>query len=403
MSEYVFGDRDIFGEDDLANVKKVLDSQRLWRGDDEDTFVAQFEDDFGKWLGRKYVLALSAGTAGNEAALAGLGIGPGDEVICPPCSFIASSMSIVALGAVPVFADVDPRNLIITAEAIEQAITPNAKAVVVVHLAGQPADMDPILEVAKAHNLAVMEDCAQAYGPTYKGRKVGTLGDCASYSLQQGKHITTGEGGAIATDDPEVYKRAMLYANCGMPWYRYGVQRPAPEPVGGVRNRGHFAFGHNYRMTDLQGAVAVVQLSKIEQFNTWRRELVAIIHEVLDDVPGLQLQYVYPETDPIYWNFHIMVESMTVQELSQRLRDEHEANIGPYSEVNYLEAVFQEMNEQRRTSLGCPMPDYVRYDPGTCPQAEEASKRTFSLWTHHAVDPDNLRSQVQAIRQVMTS
>ncbi len=314
MSSYGFGDRDLFGDAELHNLQSVLDSQLLWRAD-EGLFVARFEDEFCQWLGRDYALALSSGTAANEAALAGCGIGPGDEVICPPCSFIASSMSVIALGAVPVFADVDPRTLIITAESIEAAITPNAKAVVVVHLSGQPAEMGPILELAAARGLAVIEDCAQAYGPTYQGRKVGTFGDCACFSLQQGKHITTGEGGIVATDDPEVYKRAMLYSNCGMPWYRYGLERPIAEPISGMRTRGHFGFGHNYRMTELQGAVAVAQLSRIEQFNKWRRDLAGIVRDTLGDVADLRLPHVYPETDPIRWNMLVQLEQMSVEGL----------------------------------------------------------------------------------------
>ena len=394
------GKRQQFGTQELDNLREVLQSRLLWRGD-EGVFVARFEDDFREWLGRDYALAVSSGTAANEAALAGCGIGPGDEVICPPCSFIASSMSIVALGAVPVFADVDPRTLIITAESIEAAITPNAKAVVVVHLSGQPAEMAPILEVARKHNLAVIEDCAQAYGPTYRGSKVGTFGDCACFSLQQSKHITSGEGGIIATNDPEVYKRAMLYANCGMPWYRYGLQRPKAEPVAGTRTRGHFGFGHNYRMTELQGAVAVVQLARLEQFNQWRRELAGIARETLGEVAGLRLPHVYPDTEPIHWNMLLQLQQMRVEDLNAKLSEAGVGGVGAYSEINYLEAVYQQMSRERRTSMGCPLPDYVSYAPGTCPEAEAAAERTCSLSTHHSANPDAFRAQVETIARIV--
>ncbi len=393
------GQKTQFGDEELENLRQVLQSGALWRGE-EGAFVSRFEDEFGRWLGRDYALALSSGSAANEAALAGCGIGPGDEVICPPCSFIASSMSAVALGAVPVFADVDPRTLLINAEALEAAITPNAKAVVVVHLSGQPAEMAPILEVARKHSLAVVEDCAQAYGPTYRGSKVGTFGDCACFSLQQSKHITSGEGGIIATDDPEVYKRAMLYANCGMPWYRYGLQRPAPEPVAGMRTRGHFGFGHNYRMTELQGAVAVAQLSRIERFNEWRRELAGIVRETLGEVAGLRLPTIYPDTAPIHWSMLAQLEQMSVEELNAKLAEVGDG-VGAYREINYLEAVYQQMSRERRTSMGCPLPDYVSYAPGTCPEAEAAAKRAFSLWTHHTVDPDALRARAETIARIV--
>lgn len=394
------GKRRQFGDEELENLREVLQSRALWRGE-EGAFASRFEDDFRAWLGRDYALAVSSGTAANEAALAGCGIGPGDEVICPPCSFIASSMSIVALGAVPVFADIDPRTFIITAAAIEAAITPNAKAVVVVHLSGQPAEMAPILEVARKHNLVVVEDCAQAYGPTYRGSKVGTFGDCACFSLQQSKHITSGEGGIIATNDPEVYKRAMLYANCGMPWYRYGLERPIAEPVAGMRTRGHFGFGHNYRMTELQGAVAVEQLARIEQFNESRRGLAGIAREALGEVAGLRLPTIYPDTDPIHWTVLVQLEQMPVEELNAKLAEAGVGGVGAYSEINYLEAVYQQMSRERRTSMGCPLPEYVSYAPGTCPEAEAAATRTFSLWTHHTVDPDAFRAQVEAISRIV--
>ena len=394
------GKRRQFGDEELENLRQVLQSGALWRGE-EGAFVARFEDDFREWLGCDYALAISSGTAANEAALAGCGIGAGDEVICPPCSFVASSMSVVALGAVPVFADVDPRTLIISAEAIEAAVTPNAKAVVVVHLSGQPAQMGPILEAARKHNLAVVEDCAQAYGPTYQGRKVGTFGDCACFSLQQSKHITSGEGGIIATNDPEVYKRAMLYTNCGMPWYRYGLERPIAEPVAGMRTRGHFGFGHNYRMTELQGAVAVEQLARIEQFNESRRGLAGIAREALGEVAGLRLPTIYPDTDPIHWTVLVQLEQMPVEELNAKLAEAGVGGVGAYSEINYLEAVYQQMSRERRTSMGCPLPEYVSYAPGTCPEAEAAATRTFSLWTHHTVDPDAFRAQVEAISRIV--
>ncbi|MBM3501307.1 MAG: DegT/DnrJ/EryC1/StrS family aminotransferase, partial [Armatimonadetes bacterium] len=254
-----------FGEPELTRLREVIESGDLWRGL-EGRFVGEFEDRFSEHTGRKFVHAVASGTAANEAALFGVGVGPGDEVIVPPCSFIASSMSVVVLGAVPVFADVDPRTMGLTAEGLEAALTPRAKAVVVVHLWGQPAEMDPILEVARRHNLKVVEDCAQAYDAYYHGRMVGTLGDVACYSLQQSKHITSGEGGMITTDDPEVYCRAVLYANCGMPWYRYRLEKPTAEPVGPLATRGHFACGHNYRMSELQGAVACAQLDKLPEF-----------------------------------------------------------------------------------------------------------------------------------------
>jgi len=399
-------DEPFIGAAEQDALREVIASRELWRGT-SGNFAARFEDAFAKHVGRRFVHAVSAGTAANEAALAGCGIGPRDEVICPPCSFIASSSSAVALGAVPVFADVDPRTLLITAEAIEKAITPRARAVVVVHLWGQSADIVPIVEVARRNGLAVVEDCAQAYDVYYKGKKVGTFGDAACYSLQQSKHITSGEGGIVTTDDPEIYKRAVLYANCGMPWYRYDLEPPRAEPVGGIETRGHFAFGHNYRISELQAAAALAQLGKIDVFNRRRRELVQVLEEELAHAPGISLAHVYPDTESNFWAYPIWLDTARSGVGSVEFRrlcvERHGVGPAPYSEVNYLEAVYQEMNRARRTSLGCPLPDYVRYDPGTCPQAEAAAQRLCMVLTHHAITTADMRKMGCAIRDTARS
>ena len=342
-----------FGEEELVNLKEVIESQQLWRGT-KGNFVFRFEEAFGKHYGRKYVLGLSSGTCANETACAGLGLEPGDEVICPSSAPIFVSLPVVGLGCVPVFADADPRTMIISPEGIKERITKKTRAVVVVHLYGQPAPMDEIMAVARQHNLKVVEDCAQAFDCYYKDKKAGTIGDVTCFSLQQSKHMTTGEGGIVITDDPEIYKRAVLYSNCGMAWYQYGLPAPKAEPVGDLRTRGHFAFGHNYRMSELQGAVALAQLGKIAQFNEQRRKLVKIIESELRGVPGVELPYVYPDTKPNYWAYGVRVP----------------APLGTYSEINYLEVVYQQMQKSRRTSVGWPLPDYVQYKPGICPKAE---------------------------------
>lgn len=371
-----------FGDEELDILRQAVESQQLWRGTGE-SIVSQFEDAFAAHLGSRYVLTLSSGTCADETALAGLGLQPGDEVICPATAPIFVSLPVVSIGCVPVFAEVDPRTLILSPEGIEQRITPRTRAVLVVHLYGQPAPMEEILAVARRHNLKVVEDCAQAYDCTYKGRTVGTLGDVACFSLQQSKHISSGEGGIVATQDPEIYQRAALYSNCGMPWYRYGLQAPAAEPVAGMRTRGHFAFGHSYRMSELQGAVALAQLGKIGTFNARRRELVAIMEEELRDVPGVELAYVYPETVPNYWAYPVRVPS----------------GLGTYAEINYLEVVFQQMQRSRQTSVGVPLPDYVRYEPGACPESEAAAQRMWPTLVHHATEPDAIRQTARTIRE----
>ena len=385
-----------FGSDEISALSQVVESQELWRGLGEGNHASRLEDAFAERTGRRYVLGVNSGTSANETALAACGLEPGDEVIVPPCSFIASSLAAVALGAVPVFADVDPGNLIVTAEAIEAAVTPKAKAVVVVHLWGIPADMAPILEVAAKHGLKVMEDCAQAYDAEYRGRMVGTFGDVACYSLQQSKHITSGEGGLVTTDDPEAYRRASLYANCGMPWYRYGLERPRPEEMAGLATRGHFAYGHNYRISELQAAVALTQLARIDTFNARRAENVTAVEEELGSVQGLRLARTYPDTKPNYWYYPLSLDpayaSLTTKEVG----------LSRYSEVNYLEVVFQEMQRRRCTSVGYPLSEYIQYEPGLCPQAEAAASRFTMVSIHPSRNPDECRADARRVAEKTT-
>jgi dTDP-4-amino-4,6-dideoxygalactose transaminase len=275
--------------------------------------------------------------------------------------------------------------LIISAQGIEARITARTRAVVVVHLFGQPALMDEIMALSRAHDLKVVEDCAQAFDCYHRGRKVGTIGDVACFSLQQSKHITSGEGGIVATDDPEMYRRAVLFSNCGMPWYQYGLEPPKPMPVAGVATRGHFGFGHNYRMSELQGATALAQLGKIDKFNERRRRLVDVIEAELRGAPGVELAHVYPDTQPNYWAYPVRVP----------------APLGSYCEMNYLEVVYQQMQRDRRTSVGWPLPDYVRYEPGSCPNAEAGAKRMWPIMSHHATDAEEIRRAARAIRHMV--
>jgi len=373
--------RNCFGEEELAYLREVIEGQEAWRWG-KSNFVPRFEESFGKHLGRKYVHAVNSGTSANETAYATLGLEPGDEIIIPGVSPVFVSFPAVAVGCIPVFADVDPRTQIIDPECIEERITPRTRAIVVVHMYGQPAPMDEILTVARKHDLRVIEDCAQAYDAYYKGRKVGTFGDVVCFSMQQSKHITCGEGGIVATDDPELYKRATEYANSGMPWYMYDLERPQAQPVNGVPTRGHFSFGHDFRFSELQGAVALAQLEKIEQFHARRRELVGIAEAELREVAGLELAHVYADTQPNYWFYPVRGPE----------------SIGSTGEVNYLEVEYQRMQDRRRTSVGVPLPDYVQYVFGICPQAEASVKGRRNLFVHHSAEDDELMQAINDLK-----
>jgi len=373
-----------FGDEELSYLREVIESQVAWRWGKRN-FVPRFEQAFGEHLGRTYVHAVNSGTNANLTAYASLGLAPGDEVICPGYAPIFVSFPIIAIGCIPVFADVDPRTQIITAESIEERITPRTRAIVVVHLNGQPAQMDEILALAERHRLRVVEDCAQAYDAVYKGKKVGTLGDIACFSMQQSKHITSGEGGMIATDNPELYKRACEYANSGMPWYMYDLPRPEALPVDGLPTRGHFSFGLDFRFSELQAAVALAQLEKIDRFNARRRELVATIERELAGLPGVRLAHVYPDTRPNYWLYPVR-------------GPEH---LGCRGELNYLEVEYQRMQQTRHTSVGMPLPDYVQYHAGICPLAEASLKGAWSFFVHHSTTDEELAGAIRSFTDLV--
>lgn len=410
------------GSEELDVLKEVIESQGLCRlytkrfvskrfvskGFVSKGFVSKFEDEVGKYLGRNYVYALNSGTSANEAMIAGLDSQPGDEVICPAVCPIFPTLAVFALGCIPVFADVDPRTLLLSPEGIRERISKRTRAIQVVHLFGQPAPMDEIMDIASLYNLKVLEDCAEAYDCYYKGKKVGTFGDAAMFSLQQTKHITCGEGGVILTDDPEIYKRAVLYSNCGMPDFRYGLRLYKPEVIAGYETRGHFAFGHNYRMSELQGAVALVQLGKIEEFNAERKKLVKIIEEELKNCPGVLLAHTYsePETQSNYWMYPVQLNpkeiSLTAKQVNQMCLEEEKVGSGYFNDtINYLEFVFQKAQLERQTPFGYPLPEYVRYEPGICPEGENAAKRTIPILVHHGRDPEELRRQVRALKNTL--
>lgn len=393
-----------FGEEELENLRAVLESEELWRGV-KGNFVARFEEAAGNHLGRCYIHAVNSGTSANEGAIAGLNLEPGDEIICPATVPIFVSLPIFATGCITVFADVNPRTLIISPEGIEAAVTKRTKAVVVVHLFGQPAPMDDILKVARKHNLKVVEDCAQAYDVYYKSQKAGTFGHVACFSLQQSKHITSGEGGFVATDDPEIYKRAAMYSNSGMAWYHFGLEMLRSGPVDGIPTRGHFTFGHDHRITELQGAVALAQLQKIDIFNEARKKIVEIIESELEDCPATLLAYRNENMKPNYWVYPVQLDpdatSLTAAKVSRLCNEEQGIGIGCYGEINYLESIYQEMEHKRKTPFGLPLPEYIHYKPGLCPVAEETAKRTLTFSTHHSTDPERMRKQIQALRKTI--
>jgi dTDP-4-amino-4,6-dideoxygalactose transaminase len=281
-----------FAEEEATAVADVLRSGKVnyWTG----TQGREFEQEFADWAGTTYAVALSNGTVALEVALQSLDLRPGDEVIVTPRSFIASASCVVSVGAVPVFADVDRDTQNLSAATVAEVLSPRTRAVIPVHLAGMPCDMDPLLSLAEEHDLFVIEDCAQAHGARYKDRSVGSIGHVGTWSFCQDKIMTTGgEGGMVTTNDRELWSSMWSYKDHGKSWE--AVTKGGHPP--GFRWL-HDGFGTNGRMMEMQAALGRIQLRRMPEWSAARRRHAERIWEFARDVPGLRVPRV-PE-----WAIH---------------------------------------------------------------------------------------------------
>ncbi|MDI6892269.1 MAG: DegT/DnrJ/EryC1/StrS family aminotransferase [Actinomycetota bacterium] len=256
-------------------------------------YVIRFENDFSKFCGTKYAVATSNGTVAIHLALEVLEVGEGDEVIVPTFTFASTAFAVSYTGARPVFVDSEPATWNIDPQRIEEKITPRTKAIIPVHLYGHPVDMDPLLQLARKHNLYVIEDAAEAHGAEYKGRRVGSLSDVGCFSFYGNKIITTGEGGMLTTDSEEILEKARLLRDVAM----------SPE-----KRYWHSRIGFNYRMTNLQAAVGVAQLERIEELIQRKREIAEIYASLLRDLPGVTLPPEASWAKNVYWMYSVLIE-----------------------------------------------------------------------------------------------
>lgn len=272
-----------YTEDESKAVSKVISSNKVnyWTGIE----CRQFEKEFATFVGSKYAIAVSNGTTALDLALIALDVGQGHEVIVTSRTYLASVSSIVNAGATPIFADVSLDSQNVTARSVSKVLTNRTKAIVCVHLAGWPCDMDPIMELAERYGVAVIEDCAQAVGAKYKGRSVGTIGQIGAWSFCQDKIITTGgEGGMVTTDQRELWSRMWSYKDHGKSWEAVYDKEHAP----GFRWL-HDSFGSNWRMTEMQGAIGRIQLTRMHDWSRKRLANANAIWETAKKLKGLHV------------------------------------------------------------------------------------------------------------------
>ena len=345
--------RQSINEQDIEAVVNVLKSDYLTTGPK----IAEFERKVADYTGAKYAVAIANGTAALHAACYAAGIGEGDEVITTPITFAASSNCVLYCGGTPVFADINPETYNISSVDIERKITSKTKAIIAVHFTGQPCEMDQIHEIADKHNLIVIEDGAHALGAVYKGKRVGTLSDMTTFSFHPVKHITTGEGGMILTDNPKLYERLKLFRT-------HGITR---EENLLTKNDGPWYYeqwdlGFNYRITDIQCALGTSQMDRLPGFLEKRKKIAEQYNVAFAGNNQIQLPYQKEGCDNAWHLYVIRVKNGNRKEVFEKLRA---AGIGV--NVHYI-PVYQH--------------PYYRshgYAQVVCPNAEEYYKECISL------------------------
>jgi len=322
------------GEEELALLTRAIQSGTLTST--KGRFVPTLEQQFAGVLGVKHVYACSSGTSAIHTAIAAVNPDPGDEIITSPITDMGALTPILYQGAIPVFADVNPRTYNITAQTIEPCLSHRTRAIVVTHLFGNPCDMGDIMALAQSRHLPVIEDCAQAFLARYDGDFVGTIGTIGCFSLQQGKHITTGEGGLVATNDDALARRMFLFINKA---WGYGDVQPD-----------HYFLALNARLSELQGAVAVAQLPKLGAVVESRITTAEQLTKRLQGVPGIETPCINPRSVSVYWKYCLRVDARVVSggtvELARLLGDK-----GISAAPRYIQkpAFMCEVFQQQRT------------------------------------------------------
>lgn len=305
------------GEEELALLAEVIRSGTLTST--KGSVVKTLERRFAALIGAKHAFACSSGTSAIHTAIAAIDPEPGDEIVTTAITDMGALTPILYQGAIPVFADVDPLTYNVTARTIEAALSPRTRAIIVTHLFGNPCEMDEIMALAQSRGLPVIEDCAQAYGTRYDGRPVGTIGAIGCFSLQQGKHITCGEGGMVTTNDDAMARRMVLFINKG-----WGYGDPSPD---------HYFLALNYRMSEIQGAVALGQLDKLNDVVERRRSSAQALTEQLAGLAGIEPPVVRPRAIHTYWKYCVRVGAAVdggAPGLAKRLKEKQIASAPRY-------------------------------------------------------------------------
>ncbi|PGE57419.1 UDP-4-amino-4,6-dideoxy-N-acetyl-beta-L-altrosamine transaminase [Bacillus toyonensis] len=367
-------------EYDIQAVVDVLKGDFLTTG----PMVQQFEEAIAKYVGAKYAVSFSNGTAALHAACYAAGITEGDEVITTPMTFVASANCILYQGGQPVFADIDNETYNISPKSIEEMITNKTKAIIPVHFTGQPVELEAIQKIAKENNLIIIEDAAHALGATYKNKKIGSIGDMTMFSFHPVKHITTGEGGVITTNNPLFYEKLVQFRT-------HGIER---NPHKLLENHGPWYYemqflGYNYRITDIQAALGISQLSKLDSFIKIRKKYVDIYNKEFSSLSEIIIPKQLPQTSS---SWHLYIIRLNTKLLKCNRKEVYEAlqreNIGV--NVHYIPVHLQ------------PFYQKLGFEKGVCPQAENVYEEIITLPLFPKMTEADVWDVIQAVRKVLS-
>ena len=389
VHELEFGHGSRYGKEEQDAVLEVLRASAPSCG----PWVKRFEEAFATFCGTQYGLAVTSGTTGLQLAMIAVGVGPGDEVITTPVSWVATANAAAVLGAKMVFADVDPNTLNLDPASVKEKITPRTKAILPVHLYGQCSDMDTLNELARPRKIRVVEDAAHAAGAEYKGRKAGSLGDIGVFSFHQQKNmVTLGEGGMITASDRSLYERMLSYRSlCCRTYDPKGKYLPLDESVLPMGKRyWHLDFddvGFNYRMTDVQAAVGLVQLRKLNSLNARRIEIAEKYSAGLQGIRGLTLPFVSPDNHHVFHVYTVLLEDSFARTKEDFMWDLYTAKrIKAWSHYMpiHLTTAYRKLGHKQ----------------GECPVAEKLFERYVSIPIHPRMTDEVVQYVIDSIREL---
>lgn len=341
----------------------------------EGPFVKKFEELFSSKVNRKFGISVANGSVALDAAIIALGIGQGDEVIMPAFTIISCAAAVVRVGAIPVLVDSDQLTWNMDVSLIEEKITPKTKAIMVVHIYGLPVDMDFVSEIAKKYNLKIIEDAAEMHGQTYKGMPCGSFGDISCFSFYPNKHITTGEGGMIVCDGPELADKCRSLRNlCFMPHKRFV----------------HEELGYNFRFTNLQAALGLAQLERLDEFVQRKRNMGRLYSDLLGEIESIQIPFPFTYyADNIYWVFGIVLKDKISFNAETAMKKLAEKGIGtrPFFYPMHLQPVFNKMGLFKNEKY---------------PVAENLAERGFYLPSGMALTEDQIKQVAKCLKEILT-